>query len=300
MPIWLNPTAPSAASLDATSLPANDSRRRERRLFRVLAVVALVYAFLAGLATIGDPDFGWQLARGRWIAQHHHVFTYDVLSYTVPGAPAVYPALGGVLLYWVYVLGGYKLLSLLTALTCAGTVALLLRRGNAFTAAIAILAMPFIALRMVPRSELFAIVLFAAYVSILWQHFQTNRAPLWLLPVLMVAWVNIHFSFFSGFGLLAAFVGVEILELPFAGARRRNAIARLKREIPWFLATAAATLVNPWGWKLYKETAQYTGAALAIYVNEWAPLHWNWANPLVSFTLHSTNDLGHLLFVIDR
>ncbi len=295
MPISLNPTA---ASLDATSLPADDSGRLERRLFRILAAVALLYAFLAGLATIGDPDFGWQLARGRWIAQHHHVFTFDVLSYTVPGAPAVYPALGGVLLYWVYVLGGYQLLSWLTALTCAGTVALLLRRGNVFTASIAILAMPFIAMRMVPRSELFAIVIFAAYVSILWQHFQTSRAPLWLLPVLMAAWVNIHFSFFSGFGLLAAFVGVEVLELPFAGERRRNAIARLKHEIPWFLATAAATLANPWGWKLYKETAQYTGAALAIYVNEWAPLHWNWTNPLVSFTLRSTNDVGHVLFVI--
>jgi len=272
------------------------SERLERQLFHILAAFALVYAFLAGLATIGDPDFGWQLARGRWIAQHHHVFTYDVLSYTVPGAPAVYPALGGVLLYWVFLLGGYKLLSWLCAAVSVTTVALLLRRGNAFTAAIAILAMPFIALRMVPRSELFAIVIFAAYVSILWQHFQTSRAPLWLLPLLMVLWVNIHFSFFSGFGLLAAFVGVEVLELPFAGERRDSAIARLKREIPWFAATAVATLVNPWGWKLYKETAQYTGAALAIYVNEWAPLHLNWTNPLVSFTLRSTNDIGHVLF----
>ncbi len=298
MSVSFKPAAASARPLDVNPLPADGSQRLERRLFRVLAVVALVYAFLAGLATIGDPDFGWQLARGRWIAQHHHVFTYDVFSYTMPGAPAVYPALGGVLLYWVYVLGGYKLLSWLTALVSVATVSLLLRRGNSFTAALAILAMPFIALRMVPRSELFAIVIFAAYVSILWQHFQTSRGPLWLLPVLMVAWVNIHFSFFSGFGLLAAFAGVEVLELPFAGERRHNAIARLKREIPWFLTTAVATLLNPWGWKLYKETAQYTSAAFAIYVNEWAPLRWNWTSPLVSFTVRSTNDIGHVLFVI--
>jgi len=286
-----------SAEMAITGSPADPSRL-ERRLFLILGSVALIYAFLAGLQTVGDPDFGWQLARGRWIAQHHQVFTGDVLSYTIPGAPAVYPAGGGLLLYWVYLLGGYKLLSWLTAVTCLATVALLLRRGSAFTAVIAILAMPFIALRMVPRSELFAIVIFAAFVSLLWQHFETSRAPLWLLPLLMLAWVNVHFSFFSGFGLLAAFAGMEVLELPFSGERRRNAVLRLKYEVPWFLATLAATLVNPWVWKIYKETAQYTGAALAIYVNEWAPLHLNWTNPLVSFTLRNTNDIGHILLVI--
>ncbi len=264
----------------------------------MLAAVTLIYAFLAGLATIGDPDFGWQLARGRWIAQHHHVFSTDVLSYTVPGAPAVYPALGGVLLYWVFLLGGYKLLSWLCAAVCVASVALVLRRGSVFTAAIAILVMPFMALRMVPRSELFAIVLFAAYVSILWENYQTGRARLWLLPLLMVLWVNIHFSFFSAFGLLAAFGGIDVLELLAVGIRRTNAIQRLKREIPWFVATAAATVVNPWGWNIYKETAQYTGAALAIHVNEWDPLHWNWTNPLLSFTLRSTNDLGHVVLLV--
>jgi tetratricopeptide (TPR) repeat protein len=279
-------------------LPARVPLSVERRIFYVLAAVALVYAFLAGFATIGDPDFGWQLARGRWIAQHHHVFSTDVLSYTVPGAPAVYPALGGVLLYWVYVIGAYKLLSWLCAAVCCATVALLLRRGSVFTAAIAILVIPFMALRMVPRSELFAIVLFAAYVSVLWENFQTGRGRLWLLPLLMALWVNIHFSFFSAFGLLAAFAGMEVLELLVPGTRRADAIQRLKREIPWFLATVAATLANPWGWNIYKETAQYTGAALAIHVNEWDPLHWNWTNPLFSFTLRNTNDLGHVVLLV--
>ena len=277
---------------------ASEHSTLERLFFFALAGTGLVYAFLAGLATVGDPDFGWQLARGRWIVQHHHVFTTDVLSYTVPGADAVYPAFGGVILYWLYLLGGYQLLSWVCAIACAGTVALLLRRGNAVTAAIAILLVPFIAMRTVPRAELFAIVLFAAYVSILWEHYETGRASLWLLPLLMIVWVNVHFSFFSGFGLLAAFAGVELLELPFGGDRRLQAINRLKRGIPWFLATVAATVVNPWGWKIYKETTQYTESALGIFVNEWGPLHWNWTNPFISFSLRNTNDLAHVILVI--
>ncbi len=271
----------------------------ERRLFFILAGVALVYAFLAGLATIGDPDFGWHLARGRWIAQHHHViYTEDVLSYTVPGADAIYPALGELTLYGIFLLGGYAALSWMCALACAGAVALLLRRGNAMSAAIAILAVPFLAMRMVPRPELFALVIFAAYVSLLWENHQTGRAPLWLLPLLMGIWVNLQFSFFSGLGLLAAFGVVELLELPFGAERRLQAIERLKREVPWFLATAAAILVNPWGWKILREAAWYTRTTLGIHVNEWAPLHWNWTDPFTSFSLRNTNDLAHILFII--
>ncbi len=293
-----NPIAPSAALLDATSFPADDSRRLERRLFRILAAVALVYAFLAGLATVGDPDLGWHLATGRWVAQHHRVFSGDVFSYTVAGTPAIYPAGGGLILYWVYLLGGYTLLSWLSAAACLSTVALLLRRGSVVTAAIAIVAIPFIAFRSVPRAELFAVVLFAAYVSLLWENHQTGRARLWLLPVLMIVWVNVHLSFFSGLGLLAAFAGVEILELPFPGERRDAAIQRLRREIPWFLATAAVTLANPWGWKYYPALVDYTRTVSKLYINEWAPLHWNWTNPLISFSLRNTSDLFHVLFLI--
>src|SRR5580698_3080451 len=148
---------PSASVGSADSLPGEHSRL-ERRLFFALGAIALIYAFLAALATVADPDLGWHLATGRWVAQHHHVFTGDPFSYTVPGTPAIYPPFGGFILYGLYLLGGFKLLSWVSALACAGTIALLLRRGNAVTAAIAILAIPFIAYRSVPRAEIFAIV----------------------------------------------------------------------------------------------------------------------------------------------
>jgi tetratricopeptide (TPR) repeat protein len=265
-------------------------------LFLVLGAIALVYAFLAALATVADPDLGWHLATGRWLAQHHRVFTTDVFSYTIPGASAIYPPFGGLVLYGIDLLGGFALLSWLSALACGATVALLLRRGSAVTAAIAILAVPFIAYRSVPRAELFAIVLFAAYLSLLWENYQTNRARLWLFPVLMLIWVNVHFSFFSGLALMVAFGGMDILELPFSDTRFR-ALQRLKREIPWFLATVIATLANPWGWKLYPALFDYTRVLHSLYINEWASLNWNWTNPLVSFSLRNTSDIFHVLLV---
>jgi tetratricopeptide (TPR) repeat protein len=288
---------PSANPTPNNGLPMDDALLG-RRLFLVLGAIALVYAFLAGLATVGDPDLGWHLATGRWVAQHHHVFSTDVFSYTVPGAPAVYPPGGGLILYGLYLLGGFSLLSWLGALACLATVALLLRRGSAVTAAIAIVAVPFIAYRTVPRSELFAVVLFAAYLSLLWENYQTGRAPLWWLPLLMVVWVNVHVSFFSGLGLLVGFAGLEILELPFAGSRRDELLQRLKRETPWFLASAAATLINPWGWRLYPAILQFTKSVHARYINEWASVHWNWADALTSFSPRNTSDMFHVLCLI--
>jgi hypothetical protein len=59
----------------------------ERLLFYVLAAVALVYALLAGLKTIAEFDLGWQMATGRWIAQHHQIPSTEVFSYTAAGQP---------------------------------------------------------------------------------------------------------------------------------------------------------------------------------------------------------------------
>ena len=66
---------------------------------------------------------------------------------------------------------------------------------------------------------MFTVILFAAYLSILWQNYQTGQARLWLLPLLMIAWVNLHLGFVAGLAMIAAFVGIELLEMLFPGER---------------------------------------------------------------------------------
>jgi tetratricopeptide (TPR) repeat protein len=272
----------------------------DRRLFLALATIALVYAFLAGLRTVSDPDTFWQLATGRWVVQHHHVFSTDVFSYTAQGQPWIYPAGSGVLLYVVYLMGGYTLLSWLGAAGCIGTIALLLRRGSAVSAAIAILSVPLIAGRTAPRADMFTVVLFAAYLSILWQNYQTGRAHLWLLPLLMVAWVNFHLGFVAGLALIVAFVGMDVLELLFSGSRRVEALQRLRRAWPWFVATAVATLVNPWGWGIYSALVRQN-RAMAMHsgwIAEWGRVPLNWTAAAAIFSLTSTKGTFYLLLVI--
>ncbi len=223
--------------------------RISRPLAILIPAIALIYALFAGLRTVGDPDLGWQLATGRWIVQHRSIPFTDVLSYTAVGHDWVYPVLSQLILYWLYLLGGYALLSWWCAAACVATTAVLLR-GNTITKCLAVLAVPLIALRTAPRAEMFSQLLFVAFVSILWHYHRSGRGPLWLLPLLMILWVNLHLGFVSGLGMCAAYVFLELGETLIA-ERGPVAVNRLRVAAPWLLATIGATLLNPWGPRNY-------------------------------------------------
>jgi tetratricopeptide (TPR) repeat protein len=291
--------APAAELTSANASTAGESLLA-RRLFLVLGAIALIYACVAGWRTVADPDVGWQLATGRWVAQHHHVFSTDVFSFTAQGQPWIYPVGSGLIFYATYLLGGYTLLSWFGLLACVGTVALLLRRGSAFTAAIAILAVPLIAPRTSPRAEMFTVVLFAAYLSILWEHHQTGRARLWLLPALMVAWVNLHLGFIAGLALIVGFAGLEVLEMISSPQLRSESVAKLRRLAAWFVASVVATLVNPWGWGIYKAIV-LQNRAMKVHsqaILEWAGLHWTSTQPIWSFLREPVRNTLVLLMVV--
>ena len=102
----------------------------ERKSFRnpillLLGCVALVYALLAGLRTVTDPDLGWQMATGRWILLHHQILSADIFSYTAHSQPWIYPVGSELMLYGAYFVGGYTLISWLGAIACTLTVGLL-------------------------------------------------------------------------------------------------------------------------------------------------------------------------------
>ena len=138
--------------------------------------------------------------------QHGQIPFTDVFSYTASGTEWIYPVLSQILLYLSYVIGGYGLLSWLGAAACVSTVALLLRRSSMAGVILAIISVPLIAACTPPRAEMFTAVLFAAYVNLLWHYHQSGEGPLWLLPVLMCLWVNLHLGFIAGLAMCGAYV----------------------------------------------------------------------------------------------
>jgi len=257
--------------------PALAKALLRRPWFQALAAVAVVYALIAGLQTVSEFDLFWQLATGRWVAQHRAVFSTEVFSYTAGGQPWIYPVGSGLLFYLTYLGGGFVLLSWLGALASMGTIAIFLRRASALTAALAILAVPVIALRSVPRADIFTLVFFAVFLSVLWERYRTDGSTcsgvaFWLLPPLMALWVNLHLGFLAGVVLATLFAAALAARL-LTGPRSREIEGQLKRLAAWLAGVFVATLLNPWGWGIYTAIGRQQAATAThtAYIQEWQP-----------------------------
>jgi tetratricopeptide (TPR) repeat protein len=226
----------------------------------IFILLVLLSALCAGLHTVADYDMGWQLATGRYVVQHHQVTSTDVLSFTSAGKPWVYPPFAGVVLYLTYCAFGYAGLSWFCALACLAVVAYLVRRGDIGSAVLAMLAVQSIAARTAPRADLFSTVFFAFFLGELWAYHRGTRSRPWLLPVLMLFWVNLHPGFIAGLGAIGAYLLIEVADFLFA-ERRQAVLLRLRRIWPWLAACGAATLVNPWGPRIYVASLTLSGLA---------------------------------------
>ena len=236
------------------------SERCYRFARSALIFLLLLNALSAGLHTVGDSDMGWHLATGRWVVEHRQVPRTDVLSFPSAGTPWMYPPFAGVLFYLIYNAFGYAGLSWFCALACLAVVAYLVRRGDMVSAVLALLAVGSIATRTAARADLFSTLFFALFLGELWAYQRGMRSRLWLLPVIMLFWVNLHPGFIAGLGVIGAYLLIELSDLPLAD-RRQAVLLRLRRVWPWLVACGAATLVNPWGARIYTASLNMAGAA---------------------------------------
>lgn len=256
-------------------------RITQRQVSLALMGLALVYAFLSGFHTLFDLDMGWHLATGRYVVQHHAVPSTDILSYTSPGAEWIYPPFAGVFFYGIYSAFGYAGLTWFCALALMTLVALLMqgysRRESIAAAVLAIIAVPTLAVRMAPRPDLFSHLFFAIFLIQLWRFHRSGagvsgveaahdegatlarraRHRLWILPAVMLLWVNVHPGFIAGLGILFAYLLVEALE--FAFPSRETTLLRLRQAWPALAITLVATLMNPFGFKIFKSALGLAG-----------------------------------------
>jgi len=204
----------------------------------------LVLGLLGVLAwrTVGDPDVGLHLAGGRWIAEHGRVPATDPFTWTVGDrAYVAYHWLFQLVAYAAERLGGPHGLATLRGLALVATGALLadvLRvRGvaPAAGAVVGVLAVLAAEWRFTLRPELGSWLLGAALLWVLERHRAGRRAPLVLVPVIQLLWVNVHVHVL-GLAILGIHAAAEVL-------RERRLATPLVR---WGALALAACLVNPY------------------------------------------------------
>ncbi len=232
----------------------------------VAVAAALLYAAASGFRTLSDPDLPWQLRDARYLVETGSIARQELFSYTATGRPWMYPQGAGLIFYGVFRLGGFAALSWLGALACTATTAVLLAiRPGVLSAAVAALAVPLVASRTIVRADLFTTFLFALFLVLLIRGVAEKRV--WLLPLLMAAWVNLHPGFPLGLGLIALFLlGAWVARAP---VRPLALVAGL---------SLLATLLNPFGpavWRIPWQQAQATALHRSL-ITEWWPMPWNW------------------------
>ena len=222
----------------------------------LMAAIAFVIVFCAPGFT--DPDFYWHLKTGELIAQTGAIPTTDPFSFTYAGKPWVtHEWLTEVLFYWTASAGGFGALRLLPALAAAVNFMLLyaIARRLAGKELLAALATACFFIPLMPsftlRPQIFTFLCFTTYLLVLvdFKYFRSTRL-LWLLPVLMLAWVNLHGAFMLGIALLAAFMVCEWGNRWLFPVRHSRSSQRLGLLAAVLAATVAATLVNPQGLRL--------------------------------------------------
>lgn len=208
-------------------------------------------------------------ASTRWM-KPRHTESWRLVAH---GSEWIYPVLSGLVFYLLHQMGGYAAISWFCVLACVATAAVLIYKRNLWAVVLALLAVPVLTSEIMPRASLFTVLLFTCFARMLVDHFEGRRSPLWLLPLLMMCWVNLHTGFVAGCALTGAYLIVEALELPFDD-RRTAAIFRCKQALPWLIASVLVTIINPWGVRIFAAISRQQSVVhwQSTSLEEWEPV----------------------------
>lgn len=257
-PAWVRQAVPSIADLIFVALLAT-----------------LVFTPLS-VKLLGDAGIGWHIRTGQLILANHAVPRVDPFSSSMAGQPWfawewLYDVAAGELGAKLGLNGVVWLTAVVIATVFSLLFQMLMRRGVDLTVALllVLLALAASMIHFLARphvvSWLFTLIWYWILESSEHGAFSTrSRRKLWLLPLLMLVWVNLHGGFLVGFILLAIFWLAAMwkwLTAKDGGMEDvlRGITARKRAlDLLWTgMASLAASLANPFGWRLYVHIYTY-------------------------------------------
>ena len=246
----------------------------------VVMPVALIWFFVS-VTPMPPNDLWWHMAAGRAMIDEQQIISDNRWAYSLPAdTPYVYQSwLSEIIMYGAWQLGGVPLLAMLRLLAISGAYAIIgwhaLRRAGGRAAALSLIVAALVGWsNWTLRPQTLALPVGAAFVALLSAYLDGRLRARWLavLPLLMLAWVNLHGSFVLGLALVgAAWAGTlcDMLGPDPAQRPKRPALGPLSFAA---LATALACLANPLGLGIvgYLRTMLTNPPLQRLFV-EWQP-----------------------------
>ena len=229
---------------------------------------------------LGDAGIGWHIRTGQLILADHAIPRVDPFSSTMGGHAWfawewLYDLMAGWLDQAAGLNGVVLLAGLIIALTFSWTFLLLVRRGTNFMVALILLLLAASAsmIHFLARPHVvswwFTVICFSllerSEVEGSVGHSRLKGWRLFVgLPLLMVVWASLHAGFLVGFVLLAIYWSAAVVEYRrlredrWADALRKLRAGNRARYLMLVsLASALATLINPYGWGLQVHIYRY-------------------------------------------
>ena len=261
-------------------------RRRVTITVGALVVLAVMIAMLPLIVRrVGDADYWWHITTARWILDHHALPSHDLFTYTVPGHLWTdHEYLSELLMYGLGRVGGQLAISVAFGLITWAGFWFILKRINVqpthFVATAGALGLSALAGVAVwgPRPQMITFALVCVELYLIERFLRTGYRGLYAMPLIMVAWANLHGGFVIAFLFLGIAVAVELVRWLID---RANVEARWKagRIALVTLASAVAGLLNPHFLSLYVYSWRtQTSSVQQSFIEEWqSPDFHNWA-----------------------
>jgi hypothetical protein len=236
------------------------------RLWTTLAILLPIVGAL--IATLSSVDLTYHLRAGAQILDGGGIPRTDTWTYTASGAPWLDQQWGAqAILAATFRVGGWTGLVIMRAALVGLLFGLLflacrvrgadLRRGAWLTLGAFFVSAVALAL----RPQLFGMVLLAATLVLVAGRRRWPRL-LWLVPVVVAVWANLHGSFFLG-PVMVGLAWLEDLHDRVLGSWRTLAVA---------VIAAAASLVNPFGPEVWTYAVGLsTNPEVTARITEWQP-----------------------------
>ncbi|HWJ48726.1 MAG TPA: hypothetical protein VNS62_13815, partial [Candidatus Udaeobacter sp.] len=241
-------------------------------LIFVALLASLVFTPLS-VKLLGDAGIGWHIRTGQLILETHTIPRIDPFSLQIRKPwiawEWLYDVMVGRLELSTGLNGVVWFTAVVIAAVFAGMFRLLVARGTSLLTALllALLAMSASTIHFLTRPHVLSWLFVLAWYWILDSAESAEHArgrPLWLLPLLMLIWANVHGGFLLGFVLLGIFwVGsmwtwLRLKESRIEESLEKIAAGKRVRQLTLVgFASAVASLVNPYGWHLHAHIYSY-------------------------------------------
>jgi len=239
-------------------------------LIRILVYSSVFYFFSFVTA---DPDLWGHIKFGKDLWANKALQPVDIYSYTAFGSQWInHEWLSELMMYGVYRVFGSpglligKLLLGFLIVYLLSNISLHRTWDPLVYAMVFVLSVFVMCPGFMIRPQLLTFLFTACFLYIFHLFLEKGRNLLWLLPIIMVAWVNSHGGFLIGIGVFPVVVVCEYINCRV----KQKDTGHLRPMVFWLLLTEIAVFINPYGYHLLGFL--FKSLNVPRNISEWTPI----------------------------